>query len=369
MRCLSSRLIVCLAFCVSLIAASPSSAADSGKQPRFAYVANNQAGTISVFQVHNGLLRLRGNAHVAGSSPLSLALTPSQKFLYAAGNGSPALEGYTVSAVSGGLTALASVPSTGPLFQLAMEPSGAFLVTVDGSSIQSYKISSSGALSSAGFAAGTSPTAVAIHPSGKFVYAVNVNNDEITALSLDASTGALTPISGSPFLTNSQNPCAAAIDPAGHFLFVPNGNGANVSVFAIDATTGAIAQITGSPFPAGNIPESAAVSPNGQFLYVGNSFDKTVSAFAIDSASGILTEVAGSPFATGASGPLGLTIDAPGLTLYSMDHDSDQVAIFKIDSSTGALTQDGVVRSGGAAISMVLLNAPSSATAVTKDVP
>ena len=137
-------------------------------------------------------------------------------------------------------------------------------------------------------------------------------------------------------------------------------------MFAIDATTGAIAQITGSPFPVGNIPECAAVSPNGQFLYVGNSFDKTVSAFSIDPASGSLTEVAGSPFATGASGPLGLTIDAPGLTLYSMDHDTDQVAIFKIDSSTGALTQDGVVRSGGAAISMVLLNAPSSATAVTK---
>ena len=79
MRCLSSRLIVSLAFSLNLIAASPSSAADSGKQPRFAYVANNQAGTISVFQVHNGLLRLRGDAHVAGSSPLSLALTPSQE--------------------------------------------------------------------------------------------------------------------------------------------------------------------------------------------------------------------------------------------------------------------------------------------------
>ena len=105
-----------------------------------------------MFQVHNGLLRLRGDLHVAGSSPLSLALTPSQKFLYSAGNGSPALEGYAVaSAVSGGLTALPPAPSTGPLFQLAMDPSGAFLVTVDGSSIQSYKISSSGALSSAGF--------------------------------------------------------------------------------------------------------------------------------------------------------------------------------------------------------------------------
>ena len=360
---LSLRLIVLLAFCLNIIAASPSPAADSGK-PRFAYVANNQAGTITVFQVHNSLLRARGDVHVAGSSPLSLALTPSQKFLYAAGNGSPALEGYAVSAVSGQLTALPPAPSTGPLFQLAMEPSGAFLVTVNGSSIQSFKISSTGALSSAGSAAGTSPTAVAIHPSGKFVYAVDVNNDEITALSLDANTGALTPISGSPFPTNSQSPFAAAIDPAGHFFFVPNANGANVSVFAIDATTGALAQITGSPFPAGNIPESAAVSPNGQFLYVGNSFDKTVSAFSIDSTSGSLTEVSGSPFATGASGPLGLTIDAPGLTLYSMDHDSDQVAIFKIDSSTGALTSDGVVRSGGPAISMVLLNAPSSATMV-----
>jgi 6-phosphogluconolactonase (cycloisomerase 2 family) len=358
MRSLTSRVVILVAVSLNQIAALPSFAQDPGKQPRFAYVANNQAGTISVFQVDHGFLRARSHAYTAGSSPLSLALTPSQKFLYAAGNGTPALEGYAVNAVSGQLTALPPAPFTGPLFQLAVQPSGGFLVTVDGSSIQSYRISPSGALLTAGFAAGSSPTSLAIHPSGKFVYAVDVNNDEITALSLNSSTGALTPITGSPFPTNSQNPWAAAIDPAGHFLFVPNGNGANVSVFAIDATTGALTQLSGSPFPTGEIPDAVAVSPSGQFLYVGNGVDRTISAFSIDSASGYLTAVSGSPFAAGASGPLGLTIDAPGLTLYSMDHDSHEVAVSTIDPSTGALTLKGSVRSGGPDISMVILNGP-----------
>ena len=355
MRSITLRLITFCAATVVLATALLSLAAESGNPPRFAYVANNQAGTISVFHIDRGLLRARSDVFTAGSSPLSLALTPSQKFLYAAGNGIPGLEGFAVNGSSGQLTSLASVPFTGPLFQLAVEPSGKLLVTVSGSSIQSYTIDgTSGALASAGFAAASSPTAVAIHPSGKFVYAVDVNNDEITALSLDASTGALTPISGSPFPTNSQNPNAAAIDPAGHYLFVTNGNGASVSVFAIDSNTGALTQVAGSPFPAGNIPESVVVGSNGKFLYVGNSFDKTISAFAIDSATGSLAEVSGSPFATGASGPLGLAIDAPDLTLYSMDHDTDQVAIFKINPLTGALRLGSTVSSGGPAISMAI---------------
>jgi 6-phosphogluconolactonase (cycloisomerase 2 family) len=137
-------------------------------------------------------------------------------------------------------------------------------------------------------------------------------------------------------------------------------------VFAIDATTGALTQISGSPFPTGEIPDAVAVSHSGQFLYVGNGFDKTISAFSIDSASGYLTAVSGSPFPAGASGPLGLTIDAPSLTLYSMDHDSHEVAVSTIDPSTGALTLEGSVRSGGPDISMVILNRPSSATIMPK---
>src|SRR5207302_5675355 len=144
--------------------------------------------------------------------------TPSQKFLYVGGNGSPSLVAYAVNTETGQLTALPATPVFSSLFQLAVDPSGKFLVLVNGSSVQSYKINgNTGVLTSAGFASASSPTALAIHPSGKFVYGMDVNNNEITALNLDPTTGALTPVAGSPFPTNSQNPFAAAIDPAGHY--------------------------------------------------------------------------------------------------------------------------------------------------------
>jgi 6-phosphogluconolactonase len=353
-------LVFNLVVCLTTSAATP-------QQPRFAYVANNQDGTVSVFEVDNALLRARDYAYVAGSSPLSLALTPSQKFLYVGGNGSSGLSGYQVNAETGGLTPLPNLPFVGGLLQVAVVFSGEFLLTVDGSSVQSYWINNrTGGLYSAGFASASSPWSLAM--SGQFVSAVDVNSDEITALTLDTNTGDLSPIAGSPFPTNSQNPIACVTDPAGHFLFVANANGANVSVFAIDPVTGALTEVQGSPFPTGGGPEALVVSPNGQVLYVANSFDKTITAFAISSTTGSLTVVAGSPFSNGASGALGLTIDPSGKRLYSMDHDTNEVVTFGINSSTGALTLEQTVRSRGAAFSMAIVSGKDPATYLPRSV-
>ena len=365
MRSRSRHLIVLSAFIFHLVAAL--SAYGATQKPRFAYVANNQDGTVSVFEIDNSMLRARDYAYVAGSSPLSLALTPSQKFLYVGGNGSVGLSGYQVNAETGGLTPLTNLPFVGGLLQVAVVFSGEFLLTVDGSSVQSYWINNrTGGLYSAGFASASSPWSLAM--AAQFVYAVDVNNDEITALTLDTNTGNLSPIAGSPFPTNSQNPIACVTDPAGHFLFVANANGANVSVFAIDPVTGALTEVQGSPFRTGGGPEALVVSPNGQVLYVADSFDKTISAFAISSTTGSLTAVAGSPFSNGASGALGLTIDPSGTRLYSMDHDTNEVVTFGINSSTGALTLEQTVRSRGAAFSMAIVSGKNPATYLPRSV-
>src|SRR5579863_10307565 len=362
------RLIVVCLFVFKFIPCPAAYGATTTQKPRFAYVANNQDGTVSIFEIDHAMLRARDYAYVAGSSPLSLALTPSQKFLYAGGNGSPGLVAYAVNAETGRLTPLPPTPFYSPLFQLAVDPTGEFLVTADGGSVSSYKINSqNGSLTSVGFFSSLA-TALAIHPASKFVYAIDEQDNAVVALTLDPNTGVLTPIAGSPFPTNSQSPWAAAIDPTGHYLFVPNANGSNVSVFTINSTTGALTEVAGSPFTAGNNPEAVAVSPSGQFLYVGNSSDNTISAFVVNSTTGGLTAVTGSPYSTGASGPLGLTIDPSGQKLYSMDHDANEVDTFSINSSTGALTLNETVRSRGAAISMAIVSGQNPATYVPKSV-
>jgi hypothetical protein len=92
-----------------------------------------------------------------------------------------------------------------------------------------------------------------------------------------------------------------AVDPSGKFAYVVNLNRNNVSGYRIDPTTGALTAIAGSPFVTGRSPRSVAVDPSGKFAYVANQVDRTVSGYTIDPVNGALTVIASSPFATGAA--------------------------------------------------------------------
>ena len=104
---------------------------------------------------------------------------------------------------------------------------------------------------------------------------------------------------------------------AGGFAYVTNcgafcgglGGPSNVSGYSIDGTTGALVPVTGSPFAAGQGPFSVTVHPTGQFAYVANQATNNVSAYAIDGTTGTLTPVDGSPFPAG-SIPVSVTTTA-----------------------------------------------------------
>src|SRR4029077_17513004 len=106
-------------------------------------------------------------------------------------------------------------------------------------------------------------------------------------------------------------PVRVTVSPNGKFAYVTiNGdNFGDVSAFTINATTGALTPIPGSP-AVGSVPSSVAVSVNGKFAYVTNLADNSVSAYSINATTGALTPVAGSPFATGV-GPNSVTTIAP----------------------------------------------------------
>ncbi|HLK65299.1 MAG TPA: lactonase family protein [Bryobacteraceae bacterium] len=91
---------------------------------------------------------------------------------------------------------------------------------------------------------------IAVHPSGKFVYASNRGHDSIVIYSVDPSKGTLTAVDYVP--TQGKNPRNFAIDPTGNYLFAANQDTANVVVFRIDTKTGRLTP-TGDrldvPFP------------------------------------------------------------------------------------------------------------------------
>ena len=95
----------------------------------------------------------------------------------------------------------------------------------------------------------------------------NLGSSNVSAYAIDAASGALKKVRGSPFVTG-MGPIGLAVDPTGKFAYVGNGNSNNVSAFAIDANTGALTPVAGSPFRAGHNPYGVTVDGKGKFVYV-----------------------------------------------------------------------------------------------------
>jgi 6-phosphogluconolactonase len=327
--------------------------------PRFAYVANNQDDTVSIFSVHQAGLRAIGYTYTgSGSNPRAVAVTPSQAFLYVA-EGNVGIGGYAVNSVNGNLTPVPGSPfMSGPEFSIVVHPSGKFLASVSGSAISTYTIdSATGTLTLVQTVSGGSPISAVFDPKGHFLFASNVNSNTVSVFTINQGTGTLTPVAGSPFPTG-PNPQSLAIDAHGKFLYVPNGNGASISAYAINAATGALTEIPGSPFGCGSVPVAAVVKKS--FLFVGNSADKTVSQYGINLTTGALTEIA-APFSTGDSGPLALTASPSEPLLYVADHDSDEVVVLGIKKA-GVLFNEGLIRTRGAPLSIALVSGPTPVT-------
>src|SRR5271156_1374900 len=89
---------------ISLFAAIYGHGATHALSPRFAYVANNQDDTVSIFAIRKSGLRSVGYVYTgSGSNPRSVVVTPSQAFLYVA-EGDVGIAGYAINNLTGGLT-------------------------------------------------------------------------------------------------------------------------------------------------------------------------------------------------------------------------------------------------------------------------
>jgi 6-phosphogluconolactonase (cycloisomerase 2 family) len=84
-----------------------------------------------------------------------------------------------------------------------------------------------------------------------------------------------------------RGPDAGAVE----FAYVANASSSNISAYSINAKSGALKQISGSPFGAGSGATAVAINPSGKFAYVANSGTTTISAFTVDATSGALTAV------------------------------------------------------------------------------
>jgi 6-phosphogluconolactonase (cycloisomerase 2 family) len=67
-------------------------------------------------------------------------------------------------------------------------------------------------------------------------------------------------VTNSPFATGGQNPNAVSFDASGKYVFSGNDASANFAEFTLNAATGALTPVAGSPIASGNNPDFIAVN-------------------------------------------------------------------------------------------------------------
>jgi 6-phosphogluconolactonase (cycloisomerase 2 family) len=291
-------------------------AAGATATPAFLYIVNAigvslTEGNISVYSVDpdtGSLTPVSGSPFAGAPEPTALAVDPSSKFLY----------------IDSGIDNLTPAPV---ISAFSLDPSTGAPSPVPGSP----------------FVSGAVAVSLAVDSTGKFLYSVDDTgtSNSISEFSIDASSGALTPITQTECEeTTNQGGSANAVaaDPVAGFLFAAEVLD-SVCSYSIDSQ-GVLQQVPGSPFSVGTLTSPVAIvaDPFGKFIYIADRLSQNLSAFSITSGSGTLSLVPGSPFAPGSDlGPNVLAMDPLGRFLFVQNF-AVGIQTFSIDPTTGAIT-------------------------------
>jgi 6-phosphogluconolactonase len=322
-----------------------------------AYVTLPSSNAVAGFLVDDHTAQLTsilGSPYPGGMSPSSVLVHPAKRFAYVGNQSENNISLFAIDSTLGSLKeVLPRTPAGLAPGSLVMDTAGTFLFALNqvSSSISVYSINSgSGALTPVAgspFSTFSNPVAMALTPSGKFLYVVNANLAAVFAYTV--TSGVLRPVAGLPVQVGN-GPFGITTDPAEKFVFVANSTDNTVSVLSINSSTGALT-LTGS-FATGTDPRSVAVL--GKYLYVANLGSSNISVFSVNATTGVLTQITNSPFTAGGS-PLFEVIDPNGKFLYTGSPSGNSISVMSIDSTTGALattSQSASTTTGPSSISV-----------------
>ncbi|MGE5323802.1 MAG: lactonase family protein [Actinomycetota bacterium] len=270
------------------------------------FAANTETDNISVFKIDPStgvLTAVPGSPFATGNvggnaAGISVSATPDGRFLMAASFGSSNVAVFSIGS-NGALSPITGspFPTQANPFSITISPNGKFLAVAEGD-VEMFSIASSGSLTSLGLFPSGLARGLDMNCSTTSLFA---GESDGTVTIMDAfnlaSSGALAPVPGSPFITGpGADANGVALSPDGKTLFVSNQLSNTVTVFSA-AADGTLSQVAGSPFAMNGAvitPAGVATSQDGSFLYVADT-TPAISVFKIGT-GGTLTEVVGSPF-------------------------------------------------------------------------
>ena len=290
---------------------------------------------------------------------------------------------------------------------------GTYTTKTESKGIYGYEFDAdTGKLMPKGIAAETpDPSWVAVHPSGKFLYAANEagKTSTVSAFAVDAKSGKLTLLNQIPSL--GEDPCYLSFDKTGKYLLVANYSSGTSAVFPILAdgrlgehtalvkdqgATGPNNERQEAPHPhwietspdnrfalvadlgldevlvykfdaasgtltpnepafarlkAGSGPRHAVVYPNGRFVFAVSELSSTATSFAYDAKKGTLKEIRTAstlpPGFSGRNDVAETAVHPNGKFLYVSNRGNDSIAILSIDPGNRTLSPAGGIPTGG----------------------
>jgi len=179
----------------------------------YLYVAGYYTNSITAFSIGStGELsqNVPGSPFATDTGPYRIVADPSGSVLYTANNGAPtateatpgSISAFTIDSSTGALTKVSGYPQPIAVHgAISIDPMGRFLLVPEIAGVSVYTIdTTTGTLSAVAgspFPGGTDPSLVSIGPMDRFVYVVNEGSANVSEFTLE-STGALTPLGGSP---------------------------------------------------------------------------------------------------------------------------------------------------------------------------
>jgi 6-phosphogluconolactonase len=338
-----------------------------------AYHAESQTGT---------LIEVSGSPFSSqGDNPVAVVPSPNGDYLYVANEGSNNIAQFSIGTDGQLVTGKTyTTPGSEPV-SLAINNAGTYLFVLDyyaaGFSDASpgpgglvvYPVNSDGSLGTPVSAGGSSLTAVqcfpggvAVSANGDYAYVTNTNSVVVTTSAPSTSTppatpaacptqgtisgfaisssGALTPLPGSPYLAGTT-PTGIAIDPTSRFVYATDSVQDQLIVYDIEAG-GSLLALTNGPFETGTFPVDVTVDPRGKYLYVSNFNGTDVSEYSINQGTGAPSSLASatSSYSTKAPNPTCLVVEpALGHYLYVSDFSTPPyVTGADLNPDTGALS-------------------------------
>ena len=290
---------------------------------------------------------------------------------------------------------------------------GTYTNKTESTGIYAYEFDAdTGKLTPKGVAAETpDPSWVAVHPSGKYLYAANEAGkaSTVSAFALDVTNGKLTLLNQMPSL--GEDPCYLSLDKTGRYVLVANYSSGTIAVFPIladgrlgehtalltdqgptgpnkehqqgphahwietspdnrfalvadlgldevlvykfDATSGALTpnEPAFARLKAGSGPRHAVFYPNGKFVFAVSELSSTATSFAYDVKKGTLKETGTAstlpPGFSGRNDVAEAAVHPNGKFLYVSNRGNDSIAILSIDPGNRTLVPAGGVPTGG----------------------